>query len=371
MIQRVWQGARGAKSLERIIVATDDERIADACRSFGAEVALTRADHASGTDRIAEVAARLDCDAVVNVQGDEPLIEGFVIDAAVAALAEDPEAADRDARPRGRARRARRPEPREGRARSARPRALLLAQRDPVRARAASRRAAGSTSGLYAYRRDFLLRFPALSPTPAELRRGPRAAARARARLRDPLRGDRGLDERRRSTCPPTWRASRRASRCGRARERGARASGERLDARTVREWGQRYSNWGRFGREDELGTLNFITPARVLAAASLVRSGLVVSCAPPLADADARAARRALGAARARRLRRARLQRPRARRAARARRERGRDRSARGRHHGARRAARPRARRGPALARRRRRGSCPTTSTPAPRRSA
>jgi kynurenine formamidase len=63
--------------------------------------------------------------------------------------------------------------------------------------------------------------------------------------------------------------------------------SGERLDARTVREWGKRYSNWGRFGREDELGTLNFITPARVLAAASLVRSGLVVSCAPPIRAAD------------------------------------------------------------------------------------
>jgi len=92
MIERVWRGTRSAKSLSRVVVATDDARIADACRSFGAEVALTRADHPSGTDRIAEVAAGLDCDAVVNVQGDEPLIEGFVIDAVVAALAEDEEA---------------------------------------------------------------------------------------------------------------------------------------------------------------------------------------------------------------------------------------------------------------------------------------
>src|SRR5262245_1278583 len=92
MIERVWRGASGAKSLSRVIVATDDARIADACRSFGAEVALTRADHVSGTDRIAEVAAGLDCDVVVNVQGDEPLIEGFAIDAAVAALGEDGEA---------------------------------------------------------------------------------------------------------------------------------------------------------------------------------------------------------------------------------------------------------------------------------------
>jgi kynurenine formamidase len=58
--------------------------------------------------------------------------------------------------------------------------------------------------------------------------------------------------------------------------------SGERLDARTVREWGRRYSNWRRFGDRDEHGTLNFITRERVLAAASGVRSGLVVSCALP-----------------------------------------------------------------------------------------
>ena len=70
--------------------------------------------------------------------------------------------------------------------------------------------------------------------------------------------------------------------------------SGERLDARTVREWGRRYSNWGRFGRGDELGTLHFITRERVLAAASLVRSGLVVSCGLPFgADDGDRAAPR------------------------------------------------------------------------------
>lgn len=67
--------------------------------------------------------------------------------------------------------------------------------------------------------------------------------------------------------------------------------SGERLDARTVREWGRRYSNWRRFGERDEHGTLNFITRDRVLAAASAVRSGLVVSCALPFGssgDTDA-----------------------------------------------------------------------------------
>jgi 3-deoxy-manno-octulosonate cytidylyltransferase (CMP-KDO synthetase) len=88
----VWDGVRTAKRLERILIATDDERIADACRHFGAEVAMTAASHPTGTDRIAEAAAGLDADLIVNVQGDEPLIEGFVIDAAVAALEADPEA---------------------------------------------------------------------------------------------------------------------------------------------------------------------------------------------------------------------------------------------------------------------------------------
>jgi len=90
LVQRVWDGTRRAKSLERVVIATDDERIAAACRGFGAEVAMTRADHPTGTDRIAEAAAGLDADVVVNVQGDEPLIEGFVIDAAVERLARDP-----------------------------------------------------------------------------------------------------------------------------------------------------------------------------------------------------------------------------------------------------------------------------------------
>jgi 3-deoxy-manno-octulosonate cytidylyltransferase (CMP-KDO synthetase) len=93
LVQRVWDGVRTSKRLERIVIATDDERIADACRAFGAEVAMTAAAHPTGTDRIAEAAAGVDADIVVNIQGDEPLIEGFVIDAVVAALEEDPEAA--------------------------------------------------------------------------------------------------------------------------------------------------------------------------------------------------------------------------------------------------------------------------------------
>jgi len=90
MIRRVWEGTRTAKSLRAVLVATDDDRIADACRQFGAEVVMTRGDHPTGTDRLAEVAETLDDDVVVNVQGDEPLIEGFVVDAAVEALCREP-----------------------------------------------------------------------------------------------------------------------------------------------------------------------------------------------------------------------------------------------------------------------------------------
>jgi len=92
MIQWTWEGARTAETLRDVVIATDDPRIAEVARSFGAEVALTSADHPTGTDRLAEVAATLDDDLVVNIQGDEPLIAGFVIDAVVAALIDDPSA---------------------------------------------------------------------------------------------------------------------------------------------------------------------------------------------------------------------------------------------------------------------------------------
>ena len=86
LVQHVVERCREAQSLGDVIVATDDERIAKVAREF-CVVEMTRADHPSGTDRIAEVAARLDCDAVVNVQGDEPLIAPAVIDAVASALA--------------------------------------------------------------------------------------------------------------------------------------------------------------------------------------------------------------------------------------------------------------------------------------------
>jgi len=89
LIQHVYERARRAQSSRRVIVATDDERIAAAAEGFGAEVAMTAREHASGTDRVAEVAGGIECDLIVNVQGDEPLIEPASIDAAVGPLVED------------------------------------------------------------------------------------------------------------------------------------------------------------------------------------------------------------------------------------------------------------------------------------------
>ena len=88
LIQRVVEQCRKAKSLTEVIVATDDARIADVAKKF-CRVEMTRADHPSGSDRIAEVAGRCPCDAVVNIQGDEPLIDPAVIDAVAGVLARE------------------------------------------------------------------------------------------------------------------------------------------------------------------------------------------------------------------------------------------------------------------------------------------
>ena len=89
MIQHVVERVRIAKLPSRIVVATEDQRIKDAVEKFGAEAVLTRHDHRTGTDRVAEVAAHLAADIYINVQGDEPLINPDTVDAVAAAMAED------------------------------------------------------------------------------------------------------------------------------------------------------------------------------------------------------------------------------------------------------------------------------------------
>lgn len=90
LIERVYERACRARAPDRVLVATDDERIAAAVRAFGGEAVLTSPAHASGTDRLAEAVASTPADIVVNVQGDEPLLDPAGIDAAVHALVSEP-----------------------------------------------------------------------------------------------------------------------------------------------------------------------------------------------------------------------------------------------------------------------------------------
>jgi 3-deoxy-manno-octulosonate cytidylyltransferase (CMP-KDO synthetase) len=92
MVQHVYERAKRAQTVHRVLVATDDQRIMDAVAAFGGEARMTRSDHRTGTERIAEVAVHEDGDVFVNVQGDEPLIDPVAIDTAVGALLEEPQA---------------------------------------------------------------------------------------------------------------------------------------------------------------------------------------------------------------------------------------------------------------------------------------
>jgi len=170
MIEHVWRGAREARTLREVVVATDDRRIAETCRGFGAPVVMTSPSHPTGTDRLAEVAAGLADDVVVNIQGDEPLLEGSVIDTLVETLQRDPSTPmatlvhPADAEAPGNPNRVKVVLDREGFA--------LYFSRSPI----PFARDGGAPSpprywqhiGLYAYRRAFLLEFVALEQTPAE-----------------------------------------------------------------------------------------------------------------------------------------------------------------------------------------------------------
>lgn len=89
MIQRVYEGASLSKKLDKIIVATDDQRIVDAVQSFGGHVVLTSENHTTGTDRCGEVIQNESCDVVINIQGDEPLVDARQIDQLITAFEDD------------------------------------------------------------------------------------------------------------------------------------------------------------------------------------------------------------------------------------------------------------------------------------------
>ncbi|HZS05073.1 MAG TPA: 3-deoxy-manno-octulosonate cytidylyltransferase [Blastocatellia bacterium] len=184
MILHVVERARLAPSISRVIVATDDERVLLAVAEAGAEAMMTSPDHASGTDRLAEVAAQLNADIIVNVQGDEPLIEPATIEAAVAPLIEnsaivmattcEPIESIEDAL-----------NPNVVKVVTDRDGFALYFSRSPIPFPRAEALAHGSVeaalrarpellgvfakhTGLYAYRRDFLLKYARLEPTPLE-----------------------------------------------------------------------------------------------------------------------------------------------------------------------------------------------------------
>jgi 3-deoxy-manno-octulosonate cytidylyltransferase (CMP-KDO synthetase) len=92
LIQHVYERARQARRIGSVVVATDDPRIVAAVESFGGRVVRTRRDHPSGTDRVAEVAERLDADVILNVQGDEPQVDPASLDLLVDLLDKDPTA---------------------------------------------------------------------------------------------------------------------------------------------------------------------------------------------------------------------------------------------------------------------------------------
>ena len=174
MVWHVAARTRRARGLARVIVATDDERIVAAVAATGAEAVLTRADHPSGTDRLAEVAAGLDVGVVVNVQGDLPLLDPAMVERLVARMTAEPSlpmatlaTPIRD----------------EAEWRSphvvkvvcdAGGRALYFSRSPIPHDRDGARRAAEPLGwrhiGMYAYRRDVLLRLAALPPSPLELR---------------------------------------------------------------------------------------------------------------------------------------------------------------------------------------------------------
>ena len=168
MIEHVYRRAAAARTVDAVGVATDDRRIADAVTAFGGHAVMTSLHHQSGSDRIAEAATALDCDIVVNVQGDEPLIDPAAIDAAVAPLLAEPDVQMTTLC-----------SPIHDEAEAASPnvvKVVLDLRGDALyfsRARIPYPRQAGGRAfrhiGLYAYRRTFLLEFARWAPTPLEL----------------------------------------------------------------------------------------------------------------------------------------------------------------------------------------------------------
>lgn len=170
MIQHVFERTRAVRLIDQVLVATDDTRIADAVRGFGGAVVMTSARHQTGTDRIAEAAADLEAEIIVNVQGDVPFLEVAMVESAVALMQVDlglPMATVkvplRDA--------AEMRNPNVVKVVTDRDGYALYFSRSPLpywRDLVSDATLGYKHIGLYAYRRDFLMRFTRLAPTPLE-----------------------------------------------------------------------------------------------------------------------------------------------------------------------------------------------------------
>lgn len=174
IIEHVYQNVKLSRRLERVIVATDNQLIYDIVKGFGGEVEMTSPAHESGTDRIAEVAGRLKADIIVNVQGDEPEVNANMVDLVVDALAGDDGAAMSTLA-----------HVIKDEAELANPNVVkvvldnngyaLYFSRLPIPYIRDRERPAGESGvahlrhlGIYAYRKDFLLRYSKLPPSPLE-----------------------------------------------------------------------------------------------------------------------------------------------------------------------------------------------------------
>jgi 3-deoxy-manno-octulosonate cytidylyltransferase (CMP-KDO synthetase) len=168
MVQWVYERASKAEGVSRVMVATCDQEIVDAVTRFGGEAVMTSTEHRSGTDRLAEAASKLDADVIVNVQGDEPLIDPKSIELALAPFSAEPDTVmtslmapiDREAAK----------DPNMVKVVVSADNYALYFSRSPIpyERKPLETRPIYGHVGLYAYTKDFLLKFASLTPMPLE-----------------------------------------------------------------------------------------------------------------------------------------------------------------------------------------------------------